>query len=137
MGVIEKLLTLPGVPSSKSQTKNPNKSQTDPAYSFKLAATFVVAFGTAKFSRRFFQALQAHWTCEFCGTLGHEVSGSSTNGKAWWFIGENGGKTPWDGGPSINPIYTLYHVGIWPSALDPRNPNHQTPQTTNEQPLDE
>ena len=27
---------------------------------------------------------------------------------------ENGGKTPWDGGPEkkINPIYTLYSVGI-------------------------
>ena len=26
---------------------------------------------------------------------------------------ENGGENPWDGGPSIiNPLYTLYHVGI-------------------------
>ena len=33
---------------------------------------------------------------------------------------EYGGKTPWDGGPLIiNPIYTLYHVGI---LLGPRAP---------------
>ncbi len=44
-----------------------------------------------------------------------QVVGDET-GLRWW-CRENGGKTPWDGGPLVNPIYTWKIVGIYMDLL--------------------